>query len=93
MHLETGYGRYNTSGSGSYGSAEYKYHITNWTAPKRLHNYNALFINDTNPYQSPGNYSWKTFQGGSPTPPTPTDEIKHHFPWVLYAKKLRDKRS
>ncbi len=26
-----------------------------------------------------------------PTPPTPTTTSKHHFPWVLYARKLRQK--
>ena len=88
MHLETGYGRYNTSGSGSYGSAEYKYHITDWTAPKRLHNYDALFINDTSPHTSPSYYDWKTFSGGHPAP-TPTPR-RYHFPFVLYARKLRD---
>ena len=91
MHLETGYGRYtlpyNTSGSHS---ANYKYHITDYTTCKRLHNYDALFINDTSPYQSPGAYSWKTYQGGSPTPPQPSSK-KYGFKWVLYANKLRSK--
>ena len=88
VHLETGYGRYNTSSSGSYGTAEYKYHITDWTAPKRLHNYNALYINDTSPYQSPANYVWTEFSGGSPTP---TPSKTHHFKWVLYTNKFRNR--
>ena len=88
VHLETGYGRYATSSSSSYGTAEYKFHITDWTRPKRLHNYDALFINDTSPYQSPGSYTWLTFSGGTPTP----GEIKkHHFKWVLYANKIRNR--
>ena len=91
VHLETGYGRYTlpytTSGDHS---ANYKYHITDYTTCKRLHNYDALFINDTNPYQSPGAYNWKTYQGGSPTPPTPGGN-KYRFKWVLYANKLRNK--
>lgn len=87
VHLETGYGRYATSSSSSYGTAEYKFHITDWTRPKRLHNYDALFINDTSPYESPGSYIWITFQGG-----TPFEEIKkHHFKWVLYANKIRNR--
>ena len=91
MHLETGYGKYDTSTSSSYGTAEYKYHITDWTKPKRLHNYEALFINDTTPYQSPGNYVWTEFTGGHPGPePTPTPH-KYGFKWVLYANKLRNK--
>ena len=88
VHLETGYGRYDTNSSSSYGTAEYKFHITDWTKPKRLHNYNALFINDTNPYQSPGNYNWITFSGGTPTPVT---SRTHKFKWVLYANKIRNK--
>ena len=91
MHLETGYGRYTlpytTSGDHS---ANYKYHITDYTTCKRLHNYDALFINDTNPYQSPGAYNWKTYQGGSPSP-TP-EKKKYNFKWVLYCNKLRNKR-
>ena len=89
MHLETGYGRYATSSSSSYGTAEYKYHITDWTKPKRLHNYDALFINDTSPHTSPSYYNWKTFSGGHPTP-TP-DYRKYKFKWVLYANKLRNR--
>lgn len=88
VHLETGYGRYSSPNSSSYGTANYKYHITDWTDPKRLHNYDALFINDTSPYESPGNYNWKTFQGGSPNPP---GYNKYRFKWVLYANKLRNK--
>lgn len=88
VHLETGYGRYDTSTSSSYGTAEYKFHITDWTKPKRLHNYDALFINDTNPYQSPGAYVWKTFSGGTPTP---IQKRTHKFKWVLYANKIRNR--
>jgi hypothetical protein len=84
--LETGYGKYKTSSSTSSGTAEYKFHITDYTNPKRLHNYNALYINDTNPYASPTNYVWETFRNGSPT------YKKHKFKWVLYANKLRNKR-
>lgn len=93
VHLETGRGRYtlpySTSGETS---ANYKYHITDYTTCKRLHNYDALFINDTSPHDSPNWYNWKTFQGGSPTP-TPTPEYKKYkFKWVLYANKLRNNR-
>lgn len=92
VHLETGYGRYTKSytTAGSH-SDNYKYHITDYTTCKRLHNYDALFINDTSPIQSPSGYNWKTFSGGSPTPPTPTPK-KYNFKWVLYANKLRNKR-
>lgn len=89
VHLETGYGRYNLSYSTGSGTAEYKYHITDYTTPKRLHNYNALFINDTVPRttsQYPTTYPWVTYQGGSPSP-----HDRYRFKWVLYARKLRDK--
>ena len=91
MHLETGYGRYNLSYSTGSGTAEYKYHITNYTTVKRLHNYDALFINDTTPYTTslyPATYPWVTFSGGSPTP----SSRRYKFKWVLYANKLREKK-
>lgn len=91
VHLETGYGRYTlpytTAGEKS---ANYKYHITDYTTCKRLHNYDALFINDTFPINSPNWYNWKTYQGGEPTPPTPSKH-KYRFKWVLYANKLRNR--
>ena len=88
MHLETGYGRYTLSYSTNRYTAEYKFHITDYTNPKRLHNYNALFINDTIPRttsQYPYTYPWITYEGGS------YDGKRHRFKWVLYARKLRDK--
>lgn len=90
VHLETGYGKYNLSYSTGSGTAEYKYHITDYTTVKRLHNYDCLYINDTSPYQSPGSYNWVTYQGGSPTPTPETKKYK--FKWVLYANKLRNNR-
>ena len=88
VHLETGYGRYNLSYSTGSGTPEYKYHITDYTTPKRLHNFDALFINDTNPHDSPSYYDWKTYQGGHPTP---GGYNKYKFKWVLYANKIRKK--
>ena len=87
IHLETGFGKYATSQSTPSGTAEYKFHITDYTAPKRLHNYNALYINNTSPIETPTNYDWKTFLD-----PYPYQYQKHKFPYVLYARKLRDKR-
>ena len=86
LHLETGYGKYNSSSSTPSGTAEYKFHITDYTTPKRLHNYDALFINDTTPIETPTNYDWKTFTEPLYSP------VKNKFPWVLYARKLREKR-
>lgn len=87
IHLETGYGRYTSSSSTARGTAEYKYHITDYTTPKRLHNYDALFINDTNPYETPTGYDWKTF-----TDPQPSHIKRNKFPWVLYARKFRENK-
>lgn len=88
VHMETGYGRYTSSTSTARGTPEYKYHITDYTNPKRLHNYDALFINDTTPHQSPLYYDWKEF-----TPePTPTSGV-NNFPWFIIARKLRNKSS
>lgn len=33
------------------------------------------------------------YYDGTPVPPTPTNPRKSRFPWVLYARKLRDKRT
>ena len=90
VHLETGYGRYRLNYSSGAGTAEYKYHITDYTTVKRLHNYDALFINDTQPYTTslyPATYPWKTFNGGSPYP----SGGKYKFKWVLYANKIRNR--
>lgn len=85
VHLETGYGRYSQPNiSTPRGTSNYKYHFTDYTDVKRLHNYDALYINDTVNSYSPNYYTWKTYDGGV----TPTTR-KSHFPWVLYANKLR----
>lgn len=87
MHLETGFGRYtNYAYSTGRGTAEYKFHFTDYTNIKRLHNYDALFINDTVNYYSPSYYNWKTFSGGS------SSGTRHKFKWVLYTNKLRNKQ-
>lgn len=86
IHLETGYGRYTTSSSTASGTAEYKYHITDYTNPKRVHNYDALFINDTDPIQTPSGYEWITYTGGL------YDIETSKFSWSIYSNKLRNKR-
>ena len=88
LHMETGKGKYLTSTSTDRGTAEYKFHITDYTTPKRLHNYDALFINDTSPYASPEHYNWLIFNdnGGATV-------YKNKFPWTIYANKLRMKRQ
>ena len=81
LHLETGYGRFTNPVN--------KFHIENSGGVNRLHNYDCLYINDTDPIQSPGNYVWRTFSGGHPAP-TPTPK-KFNFKWVLYDKRIRDR--
>lgn len=59
------------------------YDLTN-----RYHIYNSLYINDTTIVYDSHDYPWKTYTPPTPPHPTPT---KSKFPWVLYARKLRDK--
>ena len=60
------------------------YDLTN-----RYHIYDSLYINDTVIQYDSHDYPWKTYI--SPTPPTPVKKGK--FPWVIYARKLRDDKS
>ena len=82
VHLETGYGKFTSPAN--------HYHIQDSGGVHRLHNYDCLYINNTSPIQSPGNYNWVEYQGGTPTPPTPSGK-KYRFKWVLYANKLRNR--
>lgn len=59
------------------------YDLTN-----RIHYYDAVYTNDTVIIDD-DNYDWKTWTG--PTP-TPTSSFKK-FPWVLYARKFRERNS
>ena len=49
-----------------------------------IHMWNALYVNNT-VLLRPENYNWQEFQGGG----TVTTKARDHFPWVLYARKLR----
>lgn len=49
-----------------------------------MHIYDICYVNDTTLYV-PMSYPWKTYTG-----PTPSRE-KTKFPWVLYARKLRER--
>lgn len=82
VHLETGYGKFTSPAN--------HYHIEDSGGVHRLHNYECLYINDTDPTQSPGSYNWRTFDGGHPSP-TPTFWKKYKFKWVLYANKIRNR--
>lgn len=84
VHLETGYGKYTLPYTSTpRGTANYKYHFTDYTDVKRLHNYDALFTNDTVNEYSPNYYTWKVYSGGT--------YKKSNFPWVLYANKFRNR--
>ena len=61
----------------------------NWQLRNSMHIYNACYVNDTTIVQGYG-HNWITYDG--PTPPPPTEEIKRKFPWVLYARKFRERR-
>ena len=82
IHIEIGKGTPNLS--------QYKYHFLDNTSCKRIRIFNALYINDTTIIQNWTGYNWKTYSGGTPTPPTPSGK-KYRFKWVLYANKLRNR--
>lgn len=50
--------------------------------------YNMMFVNDTVLYNDYG-YNWRIYEGGV-TPPTPKIS-REKFPWVLYARKFRNR--
>lgn len=54
----------------------------------RIHYYDGVYVNDTI-ISVGGSHTWKTYQGGSD--PSGNNK-KKKFPWVLYARKLRNKR-
>lgn len=61
----------------------------NWQLKNEMHIYDACYVNDTTIVQG-YNYNWRLWTG--PIPPTPIETKKKNFPWVLYARKLRNKR-
>lgn len=52
------------------------------------HVYDTCYVNDTVLVYD-YNYNWQEYQGGV----TPSEVKKTHFPWVLYANKLRKQRN
>ena len=52
------------------------------------HIYDTCYVNDTVLVYD-YNYNWQEYQGGI----TPSEVKKTHFPWVLYANKLRKQRN
>ena len=68
-------------------------HVTWNTAGTGLkdpaHIYNVMACNDTTISRGM-TYDWRIYEGGV-VPPV-EDEKRHKFPWVLYARKLRERR-
>lgn len=60
-----------------------------WQLKNSTHIYNLLGVDDTVLVED-YNYNWRSY-GIPPIPPTPTETKKRVFPWVLYARKLRQK--
>lgn len=60
----------------------------NWQLRNSIHIYNACFVNDTTIVQGYG-HNWTSWTG--PLPP-PITIKKKKFPWVLYARKFRERR-
>lgn len=53
----------------------------NYDLSNRIHYWNGAYVNDTVIIQGYG-HNWRTYDGGV-TPPTPSEEIKHKFPWAV----------
>lgn len=83
VHLCMGLGHYQGFTRRSTGN----YDLTN-----RIHAWDGLYVNDTVISQG-YNHNWRTWDG--PTPPVPpVPGVRHNgFPWVLYARRLNQKRN
>lgn len=57
-----------------------------WCMKNATHLYDLIGVNDTVLLVT-GGYNWREFSGS----PTPFIQYKNKFPWVLYARKLRQK--
>lgn len=58
-----------------------------WQLINSKHIYDMMYVNDTVIVEGLS-HTWYTYQGGV----TPHSRLKSSFPWVLYARKLREKR-
>lgn len=63
------------------------YDLTN-----RWHLYDSLYKNDTVILYDSHSYNWRDYSGGT-TPPTPSVWPTSHFPWPLFARKFRERRT
>lgn len=79
VHIEVKKGQYEGLVQNQYGY---------WMLKNANHLYDLFGVNDTMLLVT-GGYNWQEF---SPTPPPPTPSLsKSKFPWVLYARKLRQR--
>lgn len=59
----------------------------NYDLVNRIHSWNGLYVNDTVIVNGYG-HNWREYTA----PPTPVHRRRSNFPWVLYARKLRQQR-
>ena len=70
---------------GTYAGCEQVPPDNNWQLRNEMHIYDACYVNDTTIIDGEG-YNWREYTG-----PTPVlEDKKKRFPWVLYARKLRN---
>lgn len=84
IHIETGKGEINMN--------QYLYHFTDSSDCRRIVPDDVIYVNNTlvTPYSG---YNWKTYQGGSPYPPTPVRR-KSNFPWAVFIRrKIKARRT
>lgn len=72
---------------GTYANWEQVPPNNNWQLKNSMHIYNACYVNNTFIIQG-YNHPWINYTGPLP----PVEEKKKNFPWVLYARKLREMR-
>lgn len=82
-HFNTASGTYDGYQAHSYQG------VTNYDLKNSVSVWNICYTNDTVIVRGFG-HNWQEYQGGHPPGPTPTGKRKK-FPWVLYAKRLRNK--
>lgn len=71
---------------GKYANWEQVPPFNRWQLKNSMHIYDVCFVNDSVIVQG-YNHNWVTYKGSV----TPSDNKKHKFPWVVYAKKIRNK--
>lgn len=71
--------------SGGYAGQEQVPPDYQWQLINSKHIYNMMYVNDTTIVYG-ANHPWTTYNGGI------SSGIKNKFPWVLYSRKLRNKR-